>query len=255
MKRYGFSLVPLVMVFFAVMAEASEDVRARLARAEEDVALAAATEARIAERLAALEAEPEASEEALAAMGVYLEEVTRMREGFEETLRALETLAAESPDPAVAEGMRSFSDALAVLPEVEEDDELARMIAEFDESLSAFDGVIHDHLASLRTRMDRRLDAGSAAAGPRARAAAEAAELLRSMGVDPGIESDGEAGERPRASAGVGEGTGASGNGRAAGRHEDIVARQLREAAEKETDPELREKLWAEYEAYLDGRS
>ncbi len=31
---------------------------------------------------------------------------------------------------------------------------------------------------------------------------------------------------------------------------DDIVARQLREAAEKETDPELKEKLWKEYEAY-----
>lgn len=255
MKRYGFSLVPLVMAFFAVMAEASEDVRVRLERAEEDVALAVATEARIAERLAALEADPEASEEALAAMRVYLEEVAQMRAGFEETLRELETLAAEAPDSAVAEGMRSFSEALAVLPEAEEEDELARMIAAFDESLSAFDGVIHDHLASVRSRMDRRLDAGSAAAGPRARAAAEAAELLRSMGVDPGIESEGASAEQPRASAGSGEGGGAAANGRAAGRHEDIVARQLREAAEKETDPELREKLWAEYEAYLDGRS
>ncbi|MGD9039424.1 MAG: hypothetical protein PVH82_07300, partial [Desulfobacteraceae bacterium] len=31
---------------------------------------------------------------------------------------------------------------------------------------------------------------------------------------------------------------------------EDIVARQLREAAERETDPELKEKLWKEYEDY-----
>lgn len=248
-------MVPLVMAFFAVMAEAPEDVRARLARAEEDVALAVATETRIAERLAAFEADPEASEAAMAAMGVYLEEVSQMRAGFEETLRELKRLAAEAPDPGVAEGMRSFSEALAVLPEAEGDDALARMIAQFDESLSAFDGVLHDHLLSLRTRMDRRVDAGSAAAGPRARAAAEAAELLRSMGVDPGIESEGAVAERPRAAAGGAEASGAAGNGRAAGRHEDIVARQLREAAEKERDPELREKLWAEYEAYLDGRS
>jgi hypothetical protein len=34
------------------------------------------------------------------------------------------------------------------------------------------------------------------------------------------------------------------------GSDDDIVARQLREAAEKETDPELREKLWDEYRAY-----
>lgn len=31
---------------------------------------------------------------------------------------------------------------------------------------------------------------------------------------------------------------------------DDIVARQLREAAEKETDPELKEKLWEEYRDY-----
>ncbi len=37
------------------------------------------------------------------------------------------------------------------------------------------------------------------------------------------------------------------------GRDDDVVARQLREAAEKETDPELREKLWEEYRRYKAG--
>ncbi|MEJ2115626.1 MAG: hypothetical protein P8X88_06170, partial [Gammaproteobacteria bacterium] len=34
------------------------------------------------------------------------------------------------------------------------------------------------------------------------------------------------------------------------GNDDDVVARQLREAAEKEQDPELREKLWDEYRKY-----
>ena len=34
------------------------------------------------------------------------------------------------------------------------------------------------------------------------------------------------------------------------GKDDDIVARQLREAAESEQDPELREKLWEEYRKY-----
>ena len=34
------------------------------------------------------------------------------------------------------------------------------------------------------------------------------------------------------------------------GDDDDVVARQLREAAEKEQDPELREKLWEEYRKY-----
>lgn len=34
------------------------------------------------------------------------------------------------------------------------------------------------------------------------------------------------------------------------GSDDDVVARQLREAAERETDPELKEKLWEEYRRY-----
>ena len=37
------------------------------------------------------------------------------------------------------------------------------------------------------------------------------------------------------------------------GRDDDVVARQLREAAEKETDPELQKKLWEEYRKYKQG--
>ncbi len=37
------------------------------------------------------------------------------------------------------------------------------------------------------------------------------------------------------------------------GKDDDIIARQLREAAENETDPALREKLWEEYRKYKRG--
>jgi hypothetical protein len=39
------------------------------------------------------------------------------------------------------------------------------------------------------------------------------------------------------------------------GSDDDVVARQLREAAEKETDPELKKKLWEEYRKYKKGTS
>ena len=39
------------------------------------------------------------------------------------------------------------------------------------------------------------------------------------------------------------------------GSDDDVVARQLREAAEKETDPELKAKLWEEYRRYKSGTS
>jgi hypothetical protein len=38
------------------------------------------------------------------------------------------------------------------------------------------------------------------------------------------------------------------------GSDDDIVARQIREAAMKETDPELRAALWEEYRRYKKGR-
>jgi len=37
------------------------------------------------------------------------------------------------------------------------------------------------------------------------------------------------------------------------GQDDDIVARQLREAAAKEPDPGVREKLWDEYRRYKKG--
>jgi hypothetical protein len=54
---------------------------------------------------------------------------------------------------------------------------------------------------------------------------------------------------------GAGATPNASGNGAPAtlipdGNDDDIVARRLRKAAEVETDPELKERLWKEYVEY-----
>ncbi len=81
-----------------------------------------------------------------------------------------------------------------------------------------------------------------------------------------GGESGGQgesAGSESNASGGGGYGGGAKGgagpNAVPAdipdGSDDDIVARQLREAAMKETDPELRERLWDEYRKYKQGTS
>ncbi|MGA0019914.1 MAG: hypothetical protein ACO3IL_07995, partial [Steroidobacteraceae bacterium] len=48
----------------------------------------------------------------------------------------------------------------------------------------------------------------------------------------------------------VGAGSGAPDRGIPSGDDDDIVARRLRRAAEQETDPELKEKLWQEYIEY-----
>ncbi|TDJ20322.1 MAG: hypothetical protein E2O65_02310 [Gammaproteobacteria bacterium] len=81
-------------------------------------------------------------------------------------------------------------------------------------------------------------------------------ERQAESGRQSGTGGEGAQGNERVASAG-----GASGDGRQAGKtstppdipdgkDDDIVARQLREAAENEQDPELRDKLWEEYRKY-----
>lgn len=71
----------------------------------------------------------------------------------------------------------------------------------------------------------------------------------------PGTEEN-----TPQSSQGGGGGIGKSGQHAAIpddipdGRDDDIVARQIREAAQNESDPELREKLWDEYRRYKNGK-
>ena len=88
---------------------------------------------------------------------------------------------------------------------------------------------------------------------------------IAALGVEEIRPVDPEAGEGDDQSATAGtlqEGSRGEGEGRApnqgrssrpSGHDDDIVARQIREAAEKETDPVLKEKLWKEYENYKKG--
>ena len=74
--------------------------------------------------------------------------------------------------------------------------------------------------------------------------------------------SDGQGGEKGQGDLKSGGGGGGVGGGKSGsgpstapanvpdGRDDDVIARQIREAAEKETDPELRDKLWKEYIEY-----
>jgi hypothetical protein len=116
-----------------------------------------------------------------------------------------------------------------------------------------------------RAQAERREAASSAAAsaggasageagGSESAAGAESAETTgggeaggdRAAEVAPRGEDEPESartGNDPRVPADVGD-----------GRDDDIVARQIREAAMKEEDPELREKLWEEYRAYKEGQ-
>jgi hypothetical protein len=169
-------------------------------------------------------------------------------------------------------------------------DDLGRLEAEFNQSLASFDELLLKEVEAIRQRSARAiqdlaaeaaaaaerlrqkgvdLDAASQGAGEKSEAEAETKQGAGEASEAEAAQStDGATGQRQ--TSGVG---GIKGDRQADSKHgggsqaqtrggregfdspddDDIVARQLREAAEQETDPELKAKLWQEYEAYKRG--
>ncbi len=147
-------------------------------------------------------------------------------------------------------------------------EQLEKMETVLNDSMSTYDGMI------LRERgyvLDRRNQEGSEQAVEEAYSGTpydEAGTGDESEGNGYGGTNDGYAstasggGTRP---AGPGDNRqGEYDNTQAAaappadipsGDDDDVVARQIREAAMRETDPELREKLWDEYRKYKKNQS
>jgi hypothetical protein len=100
---------------------------------------------------------------------------------------------------------------------------------------------------------DREME-GTGTAGETGGSATTAGEEGAESG---GSGADSGEGAGPKAGgSGAGQSAGSSsrpGNVELDTGDDDVVARQLREAAEKETDPELKRKLWEEYRKYKEG--
>jgi hypothetical protein len=145
---------------------------------------------------------------------------------------------------------------------------------ELDSSLSEFDALILKEQEILEQKREASAAAGGGggagtaevggdggeeggegAEGEEETEASEARGTGTSKDDPSGEEVAAEEGARPEGSEAE---TGEISNGRIPpdvgdGSDDDIVAGQLREAAMKEEDPELREKLWDEYRAYKFG--
>ena len=140
------------------------------------------------------------------------------------------------------------------------DERRAAVDRRLDESMGEFDERIRKEQEGVAKERDSRAGAGAdTVAGAEESGDATGSEAA---GGKPGdLKSDragsGNAGEGgkgdssgpARTSAGTG-GTGKGAIERPDGSDDDIVARRLRRAAEQETDPELKEKLWKEYADY-----
>jgi hypothetical protein len=151
------------------------------------------------------------------------------------------------------------------------EDRRAQIDRRFDETFAVFDERMRkEQEAASQERAARGTGSGegSAAAAGESGSAPEAGAAGAGAATGNGQESGGEGEPGGRGESAGGESTtrgsgGGVGGGTLGGsgpntppvdipdgRDDDIVARQLREAAMKEADPELRERLWEEYRQY-----
>jgi hypothetical protein len=258
-----------------------------LQRARENLKLSEETRDRIAAEVSALEASGEAADDVVAAYRAYLARVEEMVVEHQRLVARMES-AVSSHSALSEDAMHGVAAAAApASPGAAADtaDRLKDLDRQFNDSLAAFDEMLLKELRLIQAASAGRLRGMAEAAAEAGRQAAtkgrDAASSAETGSEDagggaategsgrgsgaPGTERDGRSGNSgtPGEAAGSGRppgGWGPGETGSQAGRYspdpdDDIVARQLREAAEKETDPELKAKLWKEYEDYKKSRA
>ena len=127
---------------------------------------------------------------------------------------------------------------------------------ELDRSLEEFDGLILREQELLEQKRADNAETASGFGGLGSSGRGEGSREYPTGGEDGGVSGGGNAGNR--VSAGAEQEISEQDKARTPpdvgdGSDDDIVARQLREAAVAEDDPELREKLWEEYRRYKGG--
>ncbi len=140
--------------------------------------------------------------------------------------------------------------------------EVGELDRALNEALGEFDGKLLSEQERLAARLPRQRESSGTGAygGPGAGGVEGSPGTGRQgYGAAQGGPGEGYAGTGDSGSPGGGSvavgGKAAPARGRTTiDSDDDIVARQLREAAEKETDPELKEKLWQEYRKYKKGQ-
>lgn len=142
------------------------------------------------------------------------------------------------------------------------DAEVAKLEKSLNDALGEFDGKLLSEQERLAARIPKQREGsavGSGGYGAEGSPGPAGGGGIAAGGYEgsEGEEGDGRAGTGSHGQPGsvtAGGGKPAPAGGRSTiGTDDDIVARQLREAAEKETDPALKEKLWQEYRKYKQG--
>ncbi|MBW2221639.1 MAG: hypothetical protein JRF22_03810 [Deltaproteobacteria bacterium] len=279
-------LLPLITIL-SVNGAPQDEVQLRLEQARENLRISQATEGRITSELEQLKNSGKATPEILNDYETYLNRIQAMVNENQKIVDNMEATYSRYQKSAKTTGcsnsIQSEGNRYTEVPAEEEPDELSVLDSELNDSLAEFDEMLLKEMDEIRAKSENNMKniAGEAA---------EAAERLREKGVDvSSSEDDGtdehaqksqseeEIKDREQGEDELEQGGSYSKvpvtdsrNGKSrsdddatyskqdrkshgSAQDDDIVARQIREAAEKETDPELKKKLWKEYEDYKRG--
>jgi hypothetical protein len=266
-----------------VLASPPKEIVSQLQAARENLHISQAASERIATALEDLKKSGEASQDMIHDYEVYLKRLQAMTDENRRVLRQMESAYCRHfpcEKPASHEASKGMEPMLnPPIPEEQAVDEVDALDREFNDALAKFDEMLLKEFDAIRAESAIKMR-------DLAEEAAEAANCLKEQGIDietNGSESSGdgpeeaeagvekpdtekkatdkktggdlEKGTTPRQETTHGksrEGNGGQSEAKRRGydKDDDIVARQLREAAENETDLELKKKLWKEYEAY-----
>ena len=272
-------LVLLILLVISMVRCASQDkAQSKLEEARTNLRISQATEQRIAKELEQLKESGKATPETLKDYEIYIDRVQSLVNENQKVVQEMEAAYNRRRESAKTHGLSSSVQSESVLdtklPEEEALDEVAVLDRRLNDSLSEFDEMLLKEMSEIRARSANRIRELT-------EEAAAAAKRLKDEGVDVSssaeeTSSDEQAketsSEREREEGMSDEKVTASesrddksrsGEKTTYGKQaepprendqDDIVARQLREAAEQETDPELKKKLWKEYEDYKKGR-
>lgn len=232
------------------------DPRGDLAQARHELDISEQVLARITERVEVTRADPAVGLEQRRRLDEQLARVQELVALNRERVRNLSQMVASLPEGAAQAGPQGGK----ASPAATQAEEVAALEAKLGGSLAEFDQMLLEEARRARTRSASSgggLPGGSAGGGEAASRAGAGGS--RAPGAKDGgdgksapQQSAGEAG-RPRMEGSEPVGTAARPPDVGDGADDDVVARQIRRAAESEPDPALREKLWDEYRKYKQG--
>jgi len=191
--------------------------------------------------------------------------IKQLSEQFAESCRTVSSHLAQSipADIPCGEFTTTFTNpaGIDIQHETTDAEKTAAMVGQFNDSLGEFDEKLLREQDRVKAQKPLSASAnsagGGATGGSDGNSGGESAQdSVEGEAAHEGQQSDQQGSDKTVSGS---RGTSSSGKQSTAppdipdGSDDDVIARQLREAAEKEADPELKKKLWEEYRRYKKG--